>query len=193
MFVVVVVATTTTTMSTPVYGQSFSDATGILNRLDVSASGYTFQVEIVSNFNIADFRFDEDEKKLTLSISSGLENNLGEVIIPNDLLGGDLTFYLNDQQYFPTVNTNQQISFVTLKFEGSGENKLEIVGTTHLSGLVPKDGAESDDVLEPEASSLFLLQESDASDGSLEWQILVSILVTIVVVVLIVVKLRKRR
>lgn len=180
-------------MSTPVYGQSFSDATGILNRLDVSASGYTFQVEIVSNFNIADFGFDEDEKKLTLSISSGLENNLGEVIIPNDLLGGDLTFYLNDQQYFPTVNTNQQISFVTLKFEGSGENKLEIVGTTHLSGLVPKDGAESDDVLEPEASSLFLLQESDASDGSLEWQILVSILVTIVVVVLIVVKLRKRR
>lgn len=193
MLVVVVVATTTTTMSTPVYGQSFSDATGILNRLDVSASGYTFQVEIVSNFNIADFGFDEDEKKLTLSISSGLENNLGEVIIPNDLLGGDLTFYLNDQQYFPTVNTNQQISFVTLKFEGSGENKLEIVGTTHLSGLVPKDGAESDDVLEPEASSLFLLQESDASDGSLEWQILVSILVTIAVVVLIVVKLRKRR
>ena len=189
----VVVAATTTAMSTPVYGQSFSDATGILNRLDVSASGYTFQVEIVSNFNIADFGFDEDEKKLTLSISSGLENNLGEVIIPNDLLGGDLTFYLNDQQYFPTVNTNQQISFVTLKFEGSSENKLEIVGTTHLSGLVPKDGAESDDVLEPEASSLFLLQESDASDGSLEWQILVSILVTIVVVVLIVVKLRKRR
>ncbi len=189
----VVVVATTTAMSTPVYGQSFSDATGILNRLDVSASGYTFQVEIVSNFNIADFRFDEDEKKLTLSISSGLENNLGEVIIPNDLLGGDLTFYLNDQQYFPTVNTNQQISFVTLKFEGSGENKLEIVGTTHLSGLVPKDGAESDDVLEPEASSLFLLQESDASDGSLEWQILVSILVTIAVVVLIVVKLRKRR
>ena len=189
MLVVVVVATTTA-VSTPVYGQSFSDATGILNRLNVSTSGYTFQVETVSNFNIEDFRFDEDEKKLTLFISSGLENNLGEVIIPNDLLGGDLTFYLNDQQYFPTVNTNQQISFVTLKFEGSGDNKLEIVGTTHLSGSVLKDGAESDNMLEPEASSLFLPQEND---GSLEWQILVSALVTIVIVVLIVMKLRKRR
>ena len=190
MLVVVVVVATTTAVSTPVYGQSFSDATGILNRLNVSTSGYTFQVETVSNFNIEDFRFDEDEKKLTLFISSGLENNLGEVIIPNDLLGGDLTFYLNDQQYFPTVNTNQQISFVTLKFEGSGENKLEIVGTTHLSGSVLKDGAESDNMLEPEASSLFLPQEND---GSLEWQILVSALVTIVIVVLIVMKLRKRR
>ena len=190
LVVVVVVATTTTAVSTPVYGQSFSDATGILNRLNVSTSGYTFQVETVSNFNIEDFRFDEDEKKLTLFISSGLENNLGEVIIPNDLLGGDLMFYLNDQQYFPTVNTNQQISFVTLKFEGSGDNKLEIVGTTHLSGLVLKDGAESDNMLEPEASSLLLPQEND---GSLEWQILVSALVTIAIVVLIVMKLRKRR
>ena len=119
---------------TPVYGQ-LSDATGLVNRLDVETGGYAFEVEIVSNFDIPDFEFDEDEKKLTLYMNSGLENNLGEVIIPQNLIGGNMTFYLNDQEYFPNVNTNEKISFLTLNFTGSGENKLEIFGTTYLSGL----------------------------------------------------------
>ena len=120
---------------TPAYGQLLSDATGLVNRLDVQTGGYSFEVEIVSNFDIPDFEFDEDEKKLTLHINSGLENNLGEVIIPLNLIGGNMTFYLNDQEYFPNVNTNEKISFLTLNFTGSGENKLEILGTTYLSGL----------------------------------------------------------
>jgi hypothetical protein len=120
---------------TPVYGQLLSDATGLVNRLDVETGGYVFEVEIVSNFDIPNFEFDEDEKKLTLHMTSGLENNLGEVILPQNLLGGNLTFYLNDQEYFPNVNMNEKISFLTLNFTGSGENKLDIIGTTYLSGL----------------------------------------------------------
>ena len=49
---------------TPVYGQLLSDTTGLVNRLDVQTGGYSFEVEIVSNFDIPDFEFDEDEKKL---------------------------------------------------------------------------------------------------------------------------------
>lgn len=120
---------------TPVYGQLLSDATGLVNRLDVQTGGYSFEVEIVSNFDVPDFEFDEDEKKLTLYISSSLKNNLGEVLIPQNLIGGNLTFYLNDQEYFPNVNVNEKISFLTLNFTGSGDNKLEIFGTTYLSGL----------------------------------------------------------
>jgi len=119
----------------PVYGQLLSDATGLVNRLDIQSGGYSFEVEIVSNFDISNFEFDKDEKKLTLFISSGLKNNLGEVIIPQNLLGGNLTFYLNDKEYFPKVNTNEKISFVTLNFTGSGNNQLEIFGTTRFFGL----------------------------------------------------------
>ena len=64
-----------------------------------------------------------------------MENNLGEVILPQNLLGGNLTFYLNDQEYAPQVRTNEKISFVTLNFTGSGDNTLDIVGTEYLSGL----------------------------------------------------------
>ena len=120
---------------TPVYGQLLSDATGLVNRIDVQAGGHTFEVETVSNYSIKDFNFDEDQKRLTLYISSGLENNLGELIIPKNLLGGNFTFYLNDQEFFPKQNSNEKISFITLNFTGSGENKLDIFATSSLSDM----------------------------------------------------------
>ena len=119
---------------TPVYG-ALSDATGLINRLDVQTGGHTFEVKTTSNFDIPNFEFDKDEKKLTLYISSGLENNLGEVILPQNFLGGNLTFYLNGQDYIPQVRTNEKISFITLNFTGIGDNTLDIVGTEYLSGL----------------------------------------------------------
>ena len=120
---------------TPVYGQALSDATGLVNRLDIQTGGHTFEVKTTSNFEIPDFEFDKDEKKLTLQISSGLENNLGEIILPQNLLGGNLTFHLNGQEHSPQVKTNAKVSFITLNFTGTGDNTLDIVGTEYLSGL----------------------------------------------------------
>ena len=57
---------------TPAYGQLLSDATGLVTQLDVQIGEHAFEVETVSNFDIPDFEFDGDEKKLTLYISSGL-------------------------------------------------------------------------------------------------------------------------
>ncbi|MCV0431832.1 hypothetical protein [Nitrosopumilus sp.] len=123
---------------TPAYGQALSDATGLVNRLDVQTGGHSFEIQVVSNFDISDFEFDKGDKKLTLYITSGLENNLGEVLIPKNLLSGNFTFYLNDQEYVPEIKSNQKVFFITLNFTGSGENELEILGTTYLSGLSEK-------------------------------------------------------
>lgn len=168
---------------TPVYGQLLSDATGFVNRLDIQTGGYSFEVETVSNFNIQDFEFDKDEKKLTLHINSGLENNLGEVLIPQNLLGGNLTFYLNDQEYFPIVNTNEKISFVTLNFTGSGNNQLEIFGTTHFFGLT--EIKESDP---PNPSITPLVDNND----ELIYILIIALLLIIgIIVVIFTVKRRK--
>ena len=120
---------------TPVYGQALSDATGLVDRLGIQTGGHMFEVQTTSNFEIPDFEFDKDEKKLTLYISSGLENNLSEIILPRNLLSGNLTFYLNGQEYVPQVKTNEKVSFITLNFTGTGDNTLDIVGTEYLSGL----------------------------------------------------------
>ena len=167
---------------TPAYGQLLSDATGLANKLDVQIGEHTFEVETVSNFDIPDFEFDGDEKKLTLYISSGLENNLGEIIIPHDLLGGNLTFYLNDQEYFPKINSNEKISFVTLNFTGSGDNTLEIFGTTNLFDLTEKD-----EVKQKDSSSL---QQDETFEDSLVWLALIGFL--IVAAAFTVMKIKKR-
>jgi len=120
---------------TPAFGQLLSDKAGLVNRLDVETGGYAFEVETVANFDIQDFEFDEEQKRLTLYVSSSLENNLGEVYLPQTLLSGNFTFYINGQEYFPTIKLNDDISFITLNFTGSGNNKIEIIGTNYLQGL----------------------------------------------------------
>lgn len=112
---------------TPAHGQLLSDATGLVNRLDVQTNGHTYEVEIVSNFNIVDYNFDGKENRLTLSLESGLENNLAELIIPRALLSGEFTFYLDDQEIFPNFKSSEKISFITLNFTGMGNHSLDIV------------------------------------------------------------------
>ena len=118
----------------PVFGQ-LSDRTGLLTRLDVDTSGHNFEVVTVSNFEILDHEFNKNEKRFTIFIKSGLENNLGEVTIPKNLLGGNFTFQINDVESIQKFKSNDKISFITLNFTGIGENKIDIIGTDALVGV----------------------------------------------------------
>ena len=120
---------------TPVSGQLLSDATGLVNRLDVQTSGHTFEIILTSNFDLTDYSFDKDQKQIVLYIDSVLENNLGEIIIPQNLLSGDFTFYLNNQEFFPKIQSNEKIHFITLNFTGSGTNLVTISSSEYLIGL----------------------------------------------------------
>ena len=144
-------------VAAPAYAQLLSDATGLAKKLDVEVGGYTFEIETISNFDIKDFDFDKDEKKLTLYIVSGLENNLGEIIIPQNFLSGNFTFHLNDQEFSPKIKSNDSVSFITLNFTGSGNNQVEIFGTTYLDGITEKDPT---DLIETSSSD-----EEPASDN----------------------------
>ena len=120
---------------TPVHGQLLSDATGLINRIDIQTSGYDFEVVLTANFDLLDYDFDINNKQLTLYLDNGLENNLGEIIIPSTLLSGDFRFYLNDQEFFPKVQSDEKINFITMTFTGLGNNIVKIIGTEYLSGL----------------------------------------------------------
>ncbi|MGI9565795.1 MAG: CFI-box-CTERM domain-containing protein [Nitrosopumilus sp.] len=126
-------------MMTPAHSQLSSDATGLVNRLDVESGGHTYEVEVVSNFDITDFDFNKDEEKLTLHLASNLENNLGEMIIPQNLLGGNFTFYLDDQEIFPLMRSSEKISFITLNFTGAGNHTLDIFAIDNFDDLPATD------------------------------------------------------
>jgi len=171
----------------PVYGQlSLSDATGLIDRLDVETSGHVFEIKLVSNFDLTDYTFEKDQKQLTLYFDSGLENNLAEIIIPQNLLSGDFVFYLNEQEFFPKIQSNEKINFITLNFTGLGTNVLKITGSEYLSNL--------DEITPIENKTYETLDDSDflppsgefdqtSSNDYLIWLIVGLIVIIIVIIV----------
>ena len=112
-----------------------SDATGFINRLNVETSGHVFEIKLVSNFDLTDYAFEKDNQELIIYVESGLENNLGEIMIPTNLLNGNFMFILNDQEFFPKIQSNEKIHFITMNFTGSGSNVISITGSEYLIGL----------------------------------------------------------
>ena len=170
---------------TPVYGQLLSDATGLINRLDIQTSSHNFEVILTSNFDLVDYSFDKNNKQLTINLDSGLDDNLGELVIPTTLLNGDLTFYLNDEEFFPNIQSSEKVHFVTLKFSGIGSNVLSISGTEYLVGLdeivpIQNDSSSSSpdsDFMPPNGQF-----DTTSSDNNLIWLIVGGIVVAIIAV-----------
>ena len=170
----------------PAYAQlSLSDATGLIDRFDVQTSGHVFEIKLVSNFDLTDYHFEKDQKQLVLNFESGLEDNLAEIVIPKNLLSGNFTFYLNDREFFPKIQSNEKINFITLNFTGLGTNVITISSTDYLSGLneiIPIDNDISntidDDFLPPDGQS-----DQTFSNDYLIWFIVGGIVIIIVVFV----------
>ena len=169
---------------TPAYGQ-LSDATGLINRIDIQTSDHDFEVVLTSNFDLVDYGFDKNNKQLILYLDSGLENNLGEIIIPSKLLNGDFTFFLNDQEFFPKIQSSERVHFITLDFAGTGSNVISITGSEYLVGLdeiVPIQNNSSEkidgDFLPPEGEF-----DTTSSNDYLIWLMVGGIVVVIVIFV----------
>ena len=171
----------------PAHGQLLSDATGLINRLDIQTSDHNFEVVLTSNFNLVDYNFDKNNKQLTLYLDSGLENNLGEIIIPSNLLNGDFTFFLNDQEFFPKILSSERVHFITLKFTGFGSHVLSISASEYLVGLDEIDPIQNtssekidDDFLPPNGEF-----DTTPSNDYFVWLILGGIVVVIVIFIVI--------
>ena len=165
---------------TPVYGQ-LSDATGLINRMDIETSGYDFEVVLTANFDLVDFSFDKNSKQLILYLDSGLENNLGELVIPSTLLNGDFTFYLNDQEFFPKTQSSEKVHFITFEFTGSGSNIISITGSEYLVDLdeiTPIENNLENDFLSPDRQF-----DTTPTDDSFVWIIGAGIAIVIGVIV----------
>lgn len=170
---------------TPAYAQSLSDATGLINRIDIQTSGHDFEVVLTANFDLVDYGFDKNNKQLILYLDSGLENNLGEIVIPSKLLNGDFTFFVNDQEFFPKIQSSERVHFITLEFAGTGSNVISITGSEYLVGLdeiVPIQNNSSEkidgDFLPPEGEF-----DTTPSNDYLIWLMVGGIVVVIVVFV----------
>ena len=169
---------------TPAYGQLLSDATGLVNKFKIQTSGHIFEIKLTSNFDFNNFNFEKEKKQLTLYFDSSLENNLGEIIIPTNLLSGDFKFYLNNEEFFPKIQSNEKINFITLNFTGSGSNVVSITGSEYLLGLDEIIPIENEISEIPDRNDLSLVREKSdktSSNDYLIWLMVGGIVIVIVV------------
>ena len=108
------------------------EGTGLTQNFIVQTGGYDFPVKVTGNQDVKDLSFDKDMKTITMSITSSLDGNLMEILIPQNLINGEFTFFLDNVEVFPQVALLTDNAFITLEFEGEGMHTLDIIETTYL-------------------------------------------------------------
>lgn len=134
-------------MTLPVtHAQFLSDSTGLVNRLDIRAGGQIFEVVVTSNFDIVDYFFDAGQKQLFMRTGGSISDSMGEVVVPKDLLSGDLTVYLDGVIHNATTRSNSEITLFVISFVGGSSNGhvIEILGTDTSVPISVKDVESSD-------------------------------------------------
>ena len=133
------------------------DTPGLRQAVVVHTGGYEFVVDVTSTFAVAGHEFNADERRLTLfAEGAAASENLAEVVIPSDLIGGNLTFYVDGLEAPARVVAGADAAFATVRFSGAGAgaggggtHTIDIVGTTYL----PEFGAASVAVLAAAAAA----------------------------------------
>ena len=125
------------------------DDPGLRQTVTVHTGGYEFDVVATSTFAVEGHEFSADEKRLTLLVEGAISENLAEIVVPSNLIGGNLTFYLDGEPIPARVREGGDFAFATVEFPGGGSHRLDIVGTTYL----PEFGAASALVLAAAAAA----------------------------------------
>ena len=106
---------------------------GFVNRYMINTDGLSFEITFTSNFLISSHAFSTNDKILQFNIESGLEEeNVGEIIIPRDLIDGEFTILLDGKEISANVSKTDRSSVVTIEFDGKGEHILDIIATKYL-------------------------------------------------------------
>jgi hypothetical protein len=109
-----------------------SDMTGLRFTFPVKTDDRLFTIEATGNFHINSLDFDKNEKSITLDITSSIENNILEIVIPTSLIGGDFRYYLDDIELFPISKQGKNSIFIEIDFIGIGKHEIKFQGTTYL-------------------------------------------------------------
>ena len=106
---------------------------GFVNKYMINTDGHNFEITFTANFLISSYAFSANTKMLQFNIESGLEEeNVGEIIIPRDLIDGEFTILLDGDEISYKINKTVQSSVLSIEFDGKGEHTLDITATKYL-------------------------------------------------------------
>ena len=106
---------------------------GFVNKYMISTDEHNFEITFTANFLVSSHAFSANTKTLQFNIESGLEEeNVGEIIIPLDLIDGEFTILLDGDEIPYKINKTNRSSVISIEFDGTGEHTLDIIATKYL-------------------------------------------------------------
>ena len=106
---------------------------GFVNKYMVNTDGRSFEIVIAANFLVSSMTFSANDKMLKFNIETGLEKeNITEIIIPRDLIDGEFTVLLDNEETSYKLSSTAKTSVITVIFDGKGKYTLDIVATKYL-------------------------------------------------------------
>jgi|GEM_PF-724650 len=97
---------------------------------DVFVDGETYHVAVTTNSTISNFNFSLENMQISFKVA-GVDGTTGfcNVTIPNTLLGGPYTVFVNDTPITPIMTSNSTHTFIYFTYNHS-EHTVKIVGTS---------------------------------------------------------------
>ena len=105
---------------------------GIKWEWKINAANYTYIVTTVSNYDMKNVTLNSVNKELIFTGNSTHTDNISEIEIPSNLIGGSLTVTQNGKQISPIIINGTGSSTIMLKFNQTGVTTTNVLGTTYL-------------------------------------------------------------
>ena len=112
---------------------------GFVNRYMINTDGDNFEIILTSNFLVSSHEFSANDMMLRFDIESGLDKeNIAEIIIPLDLIDGELSVLLDGKEISAKVSKTDRSSVVGIEFDGKGKHTIDIIPTSYLEIALEK-------------------------------------------------------
>ena len=108
------------------------DHPGIKWTWKINAGNYTYIVTTVSNYDMKNVVLNSDNKELIFTGNSTHADNIAEIEIPSNLVGGSLTVTQEGKPISPIIINGTGSSTIMLKFNQTGITTTSVIGTTYL-------------------------------------------------------------
>jgi len=108
------------------------DHPGIKWDWKIKAENYTFDVVTVSNYDMKNVTFNKSNKELIFTGNSTHAENIAEIEIPRNLIGGNLTISQDGKPASMIIIPSTDITTIMLKFNQTGLTTTNVIGTTYL-------------------------------------------------------------
>ena len=105
---------------------------GIKWEWKIKAENYTYIVTTVSNYDMKNVTLNSVNKELIFTGNSTHTDNIAEIEIPHNLIGGGLTVTQDGKQISPIIISGTDSSTMMLKFNQTGITTTNVLGTTYL-------------------------------------------------------------